>query len=702
MAVSGALAGACLLVADLILRPSWDFNWSDHFKGAPILYLGPTALLGLLWSQLSYLNRALTGHWLKSRQLRDWARALVVGIAGALLSIPTAFRTFSGPAISKTSMGAIGPWIFLLVFGGAATCATFQIAAAQRSILRAKWRRPLLGAGGFFCLGTALLWIDISVYPSLYRYLHHFLEYCAFASFFAHFQLLGFLLIHQMPAARVGARIVGGLFIAMGATYVAVAPLRVWVDTQLSHAWVDEFYVGRSLRRATQVELLLRGSESLPMERVRVLRRRFGIRAADLRPAYLKAVSVPPRPDPPKRPLNTVVFYVDTLRADVAADPELMPHLSRFFGESWRFTRAYATGTDTLRSLPGILRGNYFLDRTHAGELLRLSSDKGIHSRLVISYAAHDFLSRLLPGFVFASTDMIQDVQKDEKVWGYGAHRPTARQVVDQGIEFLHQTEDQPFFLWLFHFDQHGWREMDEGYISRQAARLGVEKEGGLAFRYRVLAKSVDEQFGRFLKALQDSGHDKDTAVLFLSDHGEGLGQGGFWVHSIFLWENLVRVPLALRVPGEPPQIFEQPVSLVDVAPTLAGLWGGARAVYHGDDLARQLEGKRRRFPILFRGGQFDGLDRIGVLGPEGHEKFVLRLEAVHPELYDLRADPQEKRNLARSHPGKVRSFIRRLAQTPVFPRSTQDFHHIEALEELTAQISALTPGDQPAQPSLR
>jgi len=465
---------------------------------------------------------------------------------------------------------------------------------------------------------------------------------------------------------------------------VTSSSLRMWVDAQLSHAWVDEYYVGRTLRRVTTLELLLRGGQSLDMERVRFIKRRFSITDASLDPAYTQAQIVPAHPGTPTRPLNVVVFYVDTLRADVANDPQLMPHLARFRRQSWNFARAYATGSDTLRSLPGILSGNYFLDKTHPGDLLRLSKAKKVRSRLVISYAAHDFLATLLPGFQFEETDIIQDVADGEEVWGYGAHRPTAHEVVERGLDFIRKPQADPFLLWLFHFDQHGWRELDEAFIRDRAEALQVDEEGRLAFRYRVLARSIDEEFGRFLAELEASPRASDTAVLFLSDHGEALGRGGFWVHSVFLWENLIRVPLVLRIPGQVPQEITRPVSLLDVTPTLAALWGGASGVYHGQDLRTVGAGEPRRFPLLLRGGQFDSLDRIGVLDEAGGEKFVLRVRAGYPELHDLTSDAAEQVNLASVRPSRVQHLIQFLARTPVFPRSELDFGHAQRLIELS------------------
>src|SRR5690606_2503502 len=97
----------------------------------------------------------------------------------------------------------------------------------------------------------------------------------------------------------------------------------------------------------------------------------------------------------------------------------------------------------------------------------------------------------------------------------------------------------------------------------------------------------VDEAFGRLVDGLEQLGLERNTVVLFVSDHGEALGKNDFWVHAVYLWEPLVRVPLVLAAPGLPPTVVREPVGLVDVAPTLARYIHPAPSMlgYHGEDL---------------------------------------------------------------------------------------------------------------------
>jgi hypothetical protein len=671
--LSCCLAALGIVLADRFFRPDWDFSWSDHWKGASILYLAPAALVGFFWAHLKLLQEGVSRRFRGLATRRDWIRAVIVAVIAGAGSTPFALSTFQGAKVRSTWLGAAGPVIFVLLVAGAVLLSTLLLWRAQRAVLWGRRRLALTMGSVFVLLGGGALWVDMNAYVGLYAHLHAFLELSAFSFFVAAFQLFGHVLSRAIPPIRVVTRVLATLLIALGVIFVSYRPLRTWTDAHLAHAWVDEYYVGRTLRRAQLMELSLTTQKTLRVARVEHLARRFSLKDRTLDPAYLEHIEVPPLPEGVR---NLVLFYVDTLRADVAHDPELMPEFAQFRAESLDFAHAYASGSDTLRSLPTIISGNYFIDKTHEGDLLRLAGKSGHHRKLIVARSANEFLEDLVPTFRFDETTLVDDFREGEEVWGYGAHLSTAREVVDEGVKFLQSPEaSKPFLLWLFHFDAHAWRELDDEYMRETSERLQIEEDGAVNFRYRVVARAIDEQFGRVLSALKKSGREKDTAVVFLSDHGEGLGQGGFWVHSIFLWDSLIRTPLTLRLPGVPAESVKRPVSLVDLTPTLAPIFGGTRGLYHGQDLLSLKEGRARRLPILLRGGKFEGHDRVGIVDPVRRRKLVVRLEAAFPELLAYESDSKDAHNLARKEQGTVRSLMKTLARSPVFPRGEEDFN---------------------------
>jgi hypothetical protein len=131
-------------------------------------------------------------------------------------------------------------------------------------------------------------------------------------------------------------------------------------------------------------------------------------------------------------------------------------------------------------------------------------------------------------------------------------------------------------------------------------------------------------------------------------------------------------------------------VSLVDIAPTLAPIFGDGSAFYHGEDLLRpDVNLAERRLPILLRAGEFQGHDRAGIVDAASKRKLVLRLEAGYPELYAYETDRLDADNLAKKEEARVRSLVRRIARSPVFPRGEEEFKLHAHPQELNPGTSA-------------
>jgi hypothetical protein len=358
---------------------------------------------------------------------------------------------------------------------------------------------------------------------------------------------------------------------------------------------------------------------------------------------------------------------VDTLRADVAADGKTMPNVAAFAESSVRFQRAYSASSDTLRALPALTGGDYDILTTPKNDVLRMARRTGYASTLVIPKSAQYFLSKLRPEFRFDRTLAIADHPAQQEVWGYGADRPTSGQIVDRTLELLDKPrrKGQPFLYWLFNFDLHNWRELENAHVEDAMRRFDVRDEPeALPYRYRAVAAAV-------------------------SDHGEALGRDGFWVHSVFLWEPLVRVPLILKAPGLPGREVTERVSLVDVAPTLAHYMSPNPDLsgYAGEDLLLRVTSRRppRRLPILLVSASKDVLVRVGVISPTRDYKLVLPLEVGLPELYDLNAADPDGSNVADQHPARTERLLRDLVASPVFPRSLWDFDVRDTKEQRAA-----------------
>ena len=166
---------------------------------------------------------------------------------------------------------------------------------------------------------------------------------------------------------------------------------------------------------------------------------------------------------------------------------------------------------------------------------------------------------------------------------------------------------------------------------------------------YYGLVTFLDDQVGRVLAALVESGLGASTRVIYTSDHGEMLGEHGLWWKST-MFESSVTVPLIVAGPDVPAgRVVATNAMLVDLYPTLVDMVGAPPSAEDADlpgrsllALAHESDADRRAFSeyhaIFSRRGMF--MLRLG------RWKYIHHVEGL-PELFDLDADPDELRDLA-------------------------------------------------------
>jgi hypothetical protein len=686
--ISGTLSGWTLVLGDAWVRERWPYiSVRDHVLGSLGLYAAVGALLGLIVAALIHSERWLHHKLRPSGLWSSLFRAGFYGLAAGLASINTAIWTFSGEQAQKTALATWGPVIFATGLGLAAAIGALAILGALSAIARGRLL-GLLAALFPLAFGVLVMRVDLTVYVALYSRVHTILELIAALSFGAGYALI-FQFLRVRHAAGPLVSWLGRLAAAWLALAILLAPIRTWFDEALKHVWLEEAYVGRMLRRVQIGEAFLRNPfawRGMHMARIERLRARYDLTDQSLAPSWNQPLREPPRVRDALNRLrrgqtryNVIVYYVDTLRSDVAEDTSTMPGLSGFRSRSLDFRRAYAVGSDTLRSLPALTGGNYDVLDTPHNDLLRVARRADYDMALAIAKSAHEFLGKLRPEFRFERNLVIEDYPAEQQVWGYGAQRPTAAKIVDRAIEFIDERRKRPFFLWMFNFDQHNWRELDADYVEGSARKYGiVDDPARPPYRYRAVARAIDHEFHRLITALEARRLLEKTLILFVSDHGEALGRDGFWVHSVFLWESLIRVPLVLYAPGISPREIQRKVSLVDVAPTLGRYLDPLLddSGYQGEDLLGNALARPppRRFPLLLIGASKDWLVRVGLVDPVDEYKLVLSFEAALPELYDLRKSDPDAQNFASGQRRRVRDGLKLLLRSPVFPREPGDF----------------------------
>lgn len=404
-------------------------------------------------------------------------------------------------------------------------------------------------------------------------------------------------------------------------------------------------------------------------------------------------------------PESLLLVTLDTVRADhlgsygyAAAET---PWLDRLAREGVRFEQASSTVPLTLPShaslLSGLLPPHHGLRNNGAGvfpegtsTLATLLSGAGYRTGAFVGAFVLDRRFGLGRGFEVYDDEIPRDPAAGVVL---EAERP-GRDVVDRALAWLGQDQ-RPFFLWVHLYDAHAPYAPPSPWRERHPGRP-----------YDGEISSVDEQVGRLLQELEKRGLAGRTAVAVVADHGEGLGEHGELTHGLLLYEPTLRVPFLLRSPDLPAgTVVRTPVSLVDLAPTLAGLVGKsltppAGRLLDGRDLSPSLRKGEEpvpadvyaetRYPSLFGWSPLSSLRR----------REIKYIAAPRPELYDLERDPGEATNLAANSADRLRGFAGRLAEIEAgaveTPRGAVDAETRERLASLGYATASPAPRPQP------
>ncbi|WP_111731962.1 choline-sulfatase [Roseovarius amoyensis] len=187
-------------------------------------------------------------------------------------------------------------------------------------------------------------------------------------------------------------------------------------------------------------------------------------------------------------------------------------------------------------------------------------------------------------------------------------------------------------------FDANDWRSFDISDENIRCARRG----------YFANISYLDDKIGDILEALRGIRAEDDTIMLFVSDHGDMLGERGLWFKMSF-FEGSSRVPLMISAPGMAPGLVSDPVSTIDICPTLCELAGadmaGVAPWVEGQSLVSLGQGGRREAPVAMEYAAEASYAPLVALR-QGRWKYTNC--ALDPEqLFDLEADPDELNDLA-------------------------------------------------------
>ncbi|HEY6562669.1 MAG TPA: sulfatase-like hydrolase/transferase [Polyangiaceae bacterium] len=354
--------------------------------------------------------------------------------------------------------------------------------------------------------------------------------------------------------------------------------------------------------------------------------------------------------------LSVILITIDTLRFDLghAGNPRpVSPNLDRLAKRSVVFDNAYALASYTSKSLPPMLIGKYPSETDRGWSHFNRfgKRDTFVQERLqsagvrTVSVQGYWYFFQAGVGFE-RGFDVVDSSAAPRVVQMEGDKSANSDKLSDAALEQLKKPENtaKRFFCWVHYIDPHTEYVLHEGFDFGKGSRERYDSE--VAF--------VDHHVGRILEHVEKSDLGKRTAIIVTSDHGEAFGEHGMIRHGFELWEELVRVPLIVYVPGVAPRRIQERRSAIDVVPTLLELYGQKPPSGEGDDFVSGESLMPDLFPAPGRQPEKKIVFVDMPAGPNNADRqaFIendLKLITSDTRplgLYDLRKDPAEKHDL--------------------------------------------------------
>ena len=394
-------------------------------------------------------------------------------------------------------------------------------------------------------------------------------------------------------------------------------------------------------------------------------------------------------------PPNVVLITIDTLRADhlgcYGYFRKTSPNIDALAAESVLFENCSVPMATTLPSHVSMLTGTWPIEH---GVLANVSHGGKVFKPAPGARSLAQALSEI--GFATAGFVSAKPLRRhsgiDAGFATYDDPQGAARfgaLTTDRALAWLEQHKraagDQPYFLWLHLFDPHdpytpppkyrgAFRAdaaLDQFLLEREMAESSRRPGGQQVFTlpahdgYDAEILYADAQVGRLLDALRESGDLERSAVVLLTDHGEGLGQHAAPGHGL-IWNEQVHSAWLMRAPGLAPRRVAARVSSVDFLPTLLanvalpGLEALAQQCSGEDVLAPQFAGRPQFSQTSARLIQFGQPVRHCIT----RDRWKLHWRSAgDPLLYDLQADPHELADLAQQEPEVVERLRLELMQ---------------------------------------
>jgi hypothetical protein len=365
-------------------------------------------------------------------------------------------------------------------------------------------------------------------------------------------------------------------------------------------------------------------------------------------PVDIVQPSLVPRLSPPSRPKTVIMLVIDTCSDAVDYNEKgNTPNLAKLARQGIVFPNGYAQSNHTTESVPNLLQAGFRVmpwtdDKLAAASLFRSA---GLKTAAIFQDSADEWWGELGLGAKLFDFDKIS--RPDKTRWS----RPLSDTIKEASdIAFAPGSDSRFVYVHLVSmhdtvFNVAGEAVKNRGggvgglYLLLSADRIadGYRKE------YRLLANKVDAALEILISAMEQARRDRDVFLLITSDHGEELYEHGGFFHYGSLYEETLKVPVILYGDGVPQGRYEQPATLYCILPTALGwLNFGGRFV----DTLGLIKNPSAEFPVFTIFAQYYSPWRRVLAIRDGDIKMIYNSAERRMEMYDLKTDPGEKKNI--------------------------------------------------------
>jgi arylsulfatase A-like enzyme len=310
---------------------------------------------------------------------------------------------------------------------------------------------------------------------------------------------------------------------------------------------------------------------------------------------------------------NVIIILIDAASAKHFGvhgyHRDTTPNLDRFLTDSVLFEQAYTNASATKPPICSLFtgqfpdtHGNIDLDGSLPREAETLTEQLQRQGYATAAFSASPFVSKpfgLAQGFDHF-TELSHRSARSPGQMARGSAAPNAEQLLEAAMPWFESHAEERLFAYLHFLEPHQLYNPPEPYLSKydreetKASRETAAYDGNLAY--------VDDVVGQLLGHLDRLGLAENSIIVFLSDHGECLGEHDYYGHPDQVWQEIIHIPLGFRLPpacGVVPARRSNIVSIIDIMPTLLDLLGM--------ELPAGMQGTSRLSQLLGEAGQEHG-----------------------------------------------------------------------------------------------